>query len=103
MDRRNYYRILEIERSASCAEVKAAYRRLAKRFHPDVTDDPDGERKFKAMAEAYRTLKGRDTRRAYDRRALHVDRCSEDHGPTNPLDLWCALMLWPAWSLFWLR
>lgn len=101
MERRNYYRILEIDRSASGAEIKAAYRRLAKRFHPDVTDDPEGESKFKAMAEAYRMLKERETRRAYDRRDLHVHDGRDCSG--HPLELWCALLLWPAWSLFWLR
>ncbi|MFH1872505.1 MAG: DnaJ domain-containing protein [Pseudomonadota bacterium] len=103
MERRNYYRILGIDRSASGAEIKAAYRRLAKRFHPDVTDDPEGESKFKAMAEAYRMLKGRETRRAYDRRNLHVHGGSDCFAPNNPLELWCALFLWSPWSLIWLR
>lgn len=102
MERRNHYRILEIERSASGAEIKAAYRRLAKRFHPDVTDDPDGESKFKAMAEAYRMLKGRETRRAYDRRHLNVHDGSDWFATNNSLELWCALLLWP-WRLIWLR
>lgn len=101
MERRNYYRILEIDRSASGAEIKAAYRRLAKRFHPDVTADPDGESKFKAMAEAYRMLKGRETRRAYDRRDPHV-RDARDRS-NHALELWCALFLWPAWGMCWPR
>ncbi len=103
MEARNYYRILGIDRSASGAEVKAAYRRQAKRFHPDVTSDPDGESKFKAAAEAYRMLKGHETRRAYDRRDLYVHGGSEGYSLTNPLDVWCALFLWPTWSLFWPR
>jgi len=103
MESQDYYRILEIERSASGAEIKAAYHRLAKRFHPDVTDDPDGESKFKAMAEAYRMLKGRETRRAYDRRDLHAHDGSGYAAPNDALDAWCALFLWPPWSLFWLR
>lgn len=103
MEARNYYRILEIERSASGAEIKAAYRKLAKRFHPDVTDDPDGESKFKAMAEAYRMLKGRETRRAYDRRDVHVHDGRDCSALSNPLEVWCALFLWPPWSLFWPR
>lgn len=103
MERCNYYRILEIERSASGAEIKAAYRRLAKRFHPDVTDDPEGESKFKAMAEAYRMLKGRETRRAYDRLDLHVYDGRDFCAFNNPLEFWSALFLWPAWRLFWLR
>lgn len=101
MDRRNYYRILGIERSASGAEIKAAYHKLAKRFHPDVTDDPDGENKFKAMAEAYRMLKGSETRRDYDRLDLHVHGGSEYFALNNPLEVWCSLFFWPAWG--WLR
>lgn len=103
MERRNYYRILEIDRGASGAEIKAAYRRLARRFHPDVTDDADGESKFKAMAEAYRMLKGRETRRAYDRIDRHVHDGRDGSAVNDPLEAWCALFMWPAWSLFWLR
>lgn len=57
MKARNHYSTLSIDRCATCDEIKRAYRTLAKRFHPDVTDDLDGEAKFKDVAEAYRTLK----------------------------------------------
>jgi DnaJ-class molecular chaperone len=103
METRNYYRILGIDQSASGAEIKAAYRRLSMRFHPDVTHDPEGESKFKAMAEAYRMLKRRETRRAYDRLDLHAHEGHDSAALNNPLELWCALFLWPTWSLFWLR
>jgi len=103
MEARNYYHILGIDRSASGAEIRLAYRRLAKRFHPDVSDDPDGESKFKAVAEAYRMLKGCETRRDYDRLDLHVHGGGEFVAMTNPLDVWCALFLWSGWKPFWPR
>lgn len=103
MEQQNYYRILGIERNATGDDIKWAYRRLAQRFHPDVTDDPDGESKFKAVAEAYRMLKGRETRRAYDCRNLHVHAGGEYAAMSNPLDVWCALFLWPVWGFFWPR
>lgn len=103
MDGPNYYRILGIDRNASGDEIKRAYRRQAKRYHPDVSDDPDGERKFKAVAEAYRMLKGRQTDLAQDSRNLHGRTGKEQAPSINPLDLWCDLFLWPAWGWFWLR
>ena len=56
----------ECDGPASCAEIKSAFRTLAQRFHPDVTKDRDGERKFKEVAEAYRTLSRPDSKVAYD-------------------------------------
>jgi len=72
MNRQNHYATLRIDRCASCAEIKSAFRTLAKRFHPDVTDDRDGERKFKDVAEAYRTLKRPDSKVAYDRQINNI-------------------------------
>jgi curved DNA-binding protein len=75
MKRQNHYSTLHVDRCASCAEIKSAFRSLAQRFHPDVTKDRDGERKFKDVAEAYRTLKGHDSRIAYDHQIKN--RCAE--------------------------
>ena len=100
MRNQDYYSVLGVVRSASGDEIKRAYRRLARRFHPDVSADPDGQRKFQAVAEAYRTLRRIDTRSAYDRRALPVlagDAC----WPANPLEAWCALFQWTAWGWMW--
>ena len=72
MRRQNHYATLHIDRCASCAEIKSAFRTLAQRFHPDVTKDRDGERKFKDVAEAYRTLKRHDSRVAYDQQINNI-------------------------------
>jgi DnaJ-class molecular chaperone len=64
---RDYYEVLGVERSASGAEVKRAFRRLARELHPDVNGhDPEAEEKFKAAAEAYEVLADPERRRAYD-------------------------------------
>lgn len=72
MNRQNHYATLHIDRCASCAEIKSAFRTLAQRFHPDVTKDRDGEEKFKDIAEAYRTLKYTDSKIAYDHQINNI-------------------------------
>ncbi len=63
----DYYEILGVGRDANEAEVKTAFRRLARELHPDVNDhDPEAEEKFKAAAEAYEVLSDPERRRAYD-------------------------------------
>jgi curved DNA-binding protein len=62
----DYYAALGVERGASADEIKKAYRRLAQKFHPDVSKEPDAEAKFKEVAEAYGTLKDPEKRAAYD-------------------------------------
>ena len=63
----DYYDVLGVERDANRAEVKTAFRRLARELHPDVNDhDPEAEEKFKAAAEAYEVLSDPERRRAYD-------------------------------------
>ncbi len=63
----DYYEVLGIDRGASEAEVKKAFRRLARELHPDVNDhDPEAEEKFKAAAEAYEVLSDAERRRTYD-------------------------------------
>lgn len=67
MSKRDFYEVLGVERGATEAEVKKAYRRLAMRFHPDRNpDDKDAEDKFKEATEAYEVLSDKDKRAAYD-------------------------------------
>jgi DnaJ-class molecular chaperone len=64
---RDYYDVLGIGRDASPAEVKKAFRRLARELHPDVNDhDPEAEEKFKEAAEAYEVLSDPERRRTFD-------------------------------------
>jgi DnaJ-class molecular chaperone len=64
---RDYYEVLGVGRDANRAEVKTAFRRLARELHPDVNDhDPEAEEKFKQAAEAYEVLSDPERRRAYD-------------------------------------
>jgi curved DNA-binding protein len=62
----DYYAALGVERGASADEIKKAYRRLAQKYHPDVSKEPGAEARFKEIAEAYQTLKDSEKRAAYD-------------------------------------
>ncbi len=64
---RDYYELLGVDRSASEAEIKKAFRTLARELHPDVSDDPAAEERFKELAEAYEVLSNAERRQLYDR------------------------------------
>ncbi|MCP9485457.1 MAG: molecular chaperone DnaJ [Gaiellaceae bacterium MAG52_C11] len=63
---RDLYELLGVERGASDAEIKKAFRRLAQKLHPDVSQEPDAQARFREVAEAYEVLSNAETRRLYD-------------------------------------
>jgi molecular chaperone DnaJ len=65
--RRDYYEVLGLSRGASEKEIKSAFRRLARELHPDVSEEPDAEERFREAAEAYEVLSKAETRDLYDR------------------------------------
>ncbi|MGF1468079.1 MAG: molecular chaperone DnaJ [Sandaracinaceae bacterium] len=81
MQKRDYYEVLGVERSASETELKKAYRKLALQFHPDRNqDNPEAEAKFKEVAEAYQVLSDDEKRALYDR----YGHAGLQHGAAGP-------------------
>jgi len=66
MEFKDYYQIMGVAREASQDEIKRAYRQLARKYHPDVSKEPDAEARFKEVGEAYEVLKDLEKRAAYD-------------------------------------
>ena len=66
MEYKDYYRIMGVERGATQDDIKRAYRKLARKYHPDVSSEPDAEAKFKDLGEAYEVLRDPEKRAAYD-------------------------------------
>ena len=66
MVKKTYYEILEVDKKASQEDIKSAYRRLAKLYHPDKNKLPDAEEMFKGIAEAYSVLSDPGKRKQYD-------------------------------------
>ena len=65
--KRDYYDVLGVPRDADEEAIKKAFRRLARELHPDVSDDPEAEHRFREVAEAYEVLHRQETRELYDR------------------------------------
>lgn len=66
MEYQDYYKTLGVARTASAEDIKKSYRRLARKYHPDVSKEKDAEKKFKEVQEAYEVLKDPEKRAAYD-------------------------------------
>jgi len=79
MKYKDYYGILGVKRDASADEIKTSYRKLARKYHPDVSKEKDAEEKFKEVSEAYETLKDTEKRAAYDQLGTH--RPGQDFRP----------------------
>lgn len=72
MSKRDYYEVLGVDRNATPEEIKKAYRKLARQYHPDVNKSEDAADKFKEVKEAYETLSDSQKRAQYDRYG-HID------------------------------
>jgi len=79
MKYKDYYAILGVAHGASDEEIKKAYRRLARKYHPDVSREPNAKERFQEVAEAYETLKDKEKRAAYDGLGSH--RAGQDFQP----------------------
>ncbi len=81
MEFKDYYSILGVEPSAGDAEIKTAYRRLARKYHPDVSQEAGAEEQFKAVNEAYEALRDPQKRKAYDQLRARGYRPGEEFRP----------------------
>src|SRR5262249_15679235 len=79
MKYKDYYKILDIARGANDEEIKKAYRRLARKNHPDVSKEANAKEKFQEVGEAYETLRAKEKRAAYD--SLGAHRPGQDFRP----------------------
>jgi curved DNA-binding protein len=83
MQYKDYYSIMGLKRDASQDEVKKAYRKLARKYHPDVSKEKDAEAKFKELGEAYEVLKDPEKRAAYDQLGANWKAGQDFRPPPN--------------------
>ena len=76
-DKRDYYEVLDVDKNASSSDLKNAFRRLARKYHPDRSTEPDAEDRFKELQEAYAVLSD-------DQKRAHYDRYGHDGPQGNP-------------------
>jgi curved DNA-binding protein len=83
MEYKDYYAILGVDKKASDDDIKHAYRRLARKYHPDVSKEPNAEEQFKNVKEAYEVLKDPEKRSAYDQLGSNWKAGQEFRPPPN--------------------
>ncbi|MEQ1637965.1 MAG: DnaJ C-terminal domain-containing protein [Methylococcales bacterium] len=83
MEYKDYYKIMGLAREASQDDVKRAYRKLARKYHPDVSKEQDAEAKFKELGEAYEVLKDPEKRAAYDQLGANWKSGQDFRPPPN--------------------
>ena len=88
MEFKDYYQALGLERTASEDEVRKAYRKLARKYHPDVSKEPDAETRMREVNEAYDVLRDKEKRTAYDALADRVARGGSAQGDFQPPPGW---------------
>ena len=91
MDYKDYYKTLGVGKTATEDEVKTAYRKLARRYHPDVNKDPQAEEKFKEVNEAYQVLSDPEKRKKYDQFGSEWQRYQSSGGQPGGFD-------WGRWQ-----
>jgi curved DNA-binding protein len=84
LDYKDYYAILGVKKDAPEDEIQKAYRKLARKFHPDVNKAPEAEAKFKEIGEAYEVLKDPDKRQKYDQYGSAWKRAQQTGGGVPP-------------------
>jgi curved DNA-binding protein len=81
MEYKDYYKIMGVAKDASQNEIKSAYRKLARKYHPDVSKEKDAEERFKELGEAYEVLKDPEKRIAYDQLGANWKAGQQDFQP----------------------